>query len=269
MTNNPRYWEMFQSMKNTWKQENSFWVKQALNVSRHCPADLMLRAASAPILFVGAQLVGLLLTTRTLQPAPVAHQAPKQPHSPNHPEAEVASCWEVMMEASDSAWLGADQPLCSQCLSRWATFSLAMGECRISDMDQHTVAGTLAFTVSFKTTSCNSSQAGTKELGLATWPLHRRVWATSAWRTTAWTIRSSSVTSNSWRTGSWRPFTLFNRWAFMVIQHSFQYLANHGHIHLDIWHMMGINWANIWDLGHILSICWDMWKIYLAFWRYI
>ena len=50
-------------MKNTWKQENSFWVKQALNVSRHCPADLMLRAASAPILFVGAQLVGLLLTT--------------------------------------------------------------------------------------------------------------------------------------------------------------------------------------------------------------
>ena len=74
---------MFQSMKNTWKQENSFWVKQALNVSRHCPADLMLRAASAPILFVGAQLVGLLLTTiaRTLQSAPVAHQPPKEPHS--------------------------------------------------------------------------------------------------------------------------------------------------------------------------------------------
>ena len=83
------------------------------------------------------------------------------------------------------------------CLSRSATFSVATGECRISDMDRHTVAGTSAFTVSFKTTSCNSSQAGTKELGLSTWPLHRRVWGTSTWRTTAWTIRSSSVTSNS------------------------------------------------------------------------
>ena len=128
-----------------------------------------------------------------------------------------------MMEASDSAWLGADQPLCSQCLSRSVTFTLATGECRISDMDQHTVAGTLAFTVSFKTTSCNSSQAGTKELGLATWPLHGWVWATSTWRTTAWTIRSSSVNSNSWRTGSWRPSTLFTSCAMIVIQLSFQY----------------------------------------------
>ena len=221
MTNNPRYWEKFQSMKNTWKQENSFWVKQALNVSRHCPADLMLRAASAPILFVGAQLVGHLLTTiaRTLQSAPVAHQPPKEPHS-RKPAWGWSCFWDVMMEASDSAWLGADQPLWSQCLSRSATFSLATGEWRIPDMDRHTVARTSAFTVSFKTTSCNSSQAGRKELGLATWPLHRRVWATS---TTAWTIRSISVTSNSSRTGSWRIFTLFTRWAIMVIQLSFQY----------------------------------------------
>ena len=34
-------------------------------------------------------------------------------------------------------------------------------------MDRHTVAGTSAFTVSLKTTSCNSSQDGTKELGLS------------------------------------------------------------------------------------------------------
>ena len=45
---------------------------------------------------------------------------------------------------------------------------MATGECRISDMDRHTVAGTSAFTVSLKTTSCNSSQDGTKELGLST-----------------------------------------------------------------------------------------------------
>ena len=42
------------------KQDNPFWVKQALNVSRHSPADPMLRARGAVIPFVGGQLVGLL-----------------------------------------------------------------------------------------------------------------------------------------------------------------------------------------------------------------
>ena len=91
---------------------------------------------------------------------------PKNRTHENQPEAEVASCWDVMMEASDSAWLGAHQPLCSQCLSRSATFSLATGECRISDMDWHTVAGTSAFTVTFKTTSCNSSGSWNQRVGI-------------------------------------------------------------------------------------------------------
>ena len=35
------------------KQDNPFWVKQALNVRRHSPADPMLRARGAVIPFVG------------------------------------------------------------------------------------------------------------------------------------------------------------------------------------------------------------------------
>ena len=49
------------------KEDNPFWVKQALNVSRHSPADLMFRSRSLV-------LVRLLLTTiaRTLKPAPAS-----------------------------------------------------------------------------------------------------------------------------------------------------------------------------------------------------
>ena len=50
------------------KEDNPFWVKQALNVSRHSPADLMFRSRSLV-------LVRLLLTTiaRTLKPAPASN----------------------------------------------------------------------------------------------------------------------------------------------------------------------------------------------------
>ena len=59
MPYNKRYWQNFNPRKIT-ETDNPFWVKQALNVSRHSPADPMLRAGGAVIPFVGGQLVGLL-----------------------------------------------------------------------------------------------------------------------------------------------------------------------------------------------------------------
>ena len=114
---------------------------------------------------------------------------------------------------------------------RSATFNQRTGDCRISDMDRHTVSGTEAFTQSrdgdqvcslpweiwckicpflvdtFSVIGrilflCFSPIILWKKGLIVSIPL----WV-SIWRTTAWTTRLNFATFSCWKTGSWKQST--------------------------------------------------------------